>query len=70
MMPGTIAGSTLHMDYWEAWSQGMKDLWNTNCIDAHLTCSSGNVGDGRKIKGMDLNNTFPNHELVPLSSIQ
>ena len=70
MMPGTVAGSTLHMDYWEAWSRSMKDLWNTNCIDGHLTCSNGNVGDGREIKGMGLNNTFPNHDLVPLSSIQ
>ena len=69
MMPGTVPGSTLHMDYWEAWSQVLKDLWNAKCIDGHLTCSAGNVGDGRMIKGMDLNNTFPNHELVPLSSI-
>jgi len=69
MMPGTVAGSTLHMDYFEAWSQVMKDLWNANCIDGHLTCSNGNVGDGRQIKGMGLNNVFPNHELVPLSSI-
>jgi hypothetical protein len=69
MMPGKAAGSTLHMDYWEAWSQIMKDLWNANCLDRHLTCSSGNIGDGRRIKGMDLNNSFPNHELVPLSSI-
>ena len=69
MMPGTVAGSTLHMDYFEAWSQVLKDLWNSNCIDKHLTCSDGNVGDGRKIKGMQLNNTFPNHVLVPLSSI-
>lgn len=70
MMPGTVPGSTLHMDYWEAWSQVLKDLWNANCIDKHLTCSNGNVGDGRQIKGMGLNNTFPNHVLVPLSSIQ
>jgi hypothetical protein len=67
MMPGTVAGSTLHMDYWEAWSRPIKDLWNANCIDKHLTCSSGNVGDGRKINGMDI--SVANHELVPLSSI-
>jgi len=69
MMPGTVPGSTLHMDYWEAWSPVMKNLWQTNCIDGHLTCSTGNVGDGREIKGMQQSGAFPNHVLVPLSSI-
>ena len=69
MMPGTVPGSTLHMDYWEAWSPVMKNLWQTNCIDGHLTCSTGNVGDGREIKGMQQSGAFPNHVLVPLNSI-
>jgi len=70
MMPGTVPGATLHMDYWEAWSRPMKDLWNANCIDGHLSCSAGNVGDGRKIKGMENDAApVPNHETVPLSSI-
>jgi len=70
MMPGTVPGSTLHMDYWEAWSSVLKDLWNANCIDRHLTCSEGNVGDGRKIKGMGIDVVpLPNHVLVPVSSI-
>jgi len=68
MMPGTVAGSTLHFDYWEAWSPVMKALWQTHCIDGHLSCSTGNVGDGREIKGMKMI-TQPNHVLVPLSSI-
>jgi hypothetical protein len=55
------------MEYWEAWSRPIKDLWNANCIDKHLTCSSVNVGDGRKINWMDI--SVANHELVPLSSI-
>jgi hypothetical protein len=70
MMPGTIAGSTLHMDYWEAWSKPIKDLWEVNCLNRHLSCSDGNVGDGRKIAGMQIDaSPVPNHVLVPLSSI-
>ena len=69
MMPGTVPGSTLHMDYWEAWSDPVKALWQKNCIDGHLSCSAGNVGDGREIKGMQQVGSVPNHELVPLSSI-
>ena len=69
MMPGTVAGSTLHMDYWEAWSPVVKNLWQTNCINGHLSCSTGNVGDGRQIRGMQQVGAVPNHELVPLSSI-
>jgi hypothetical protein len=70
MMPGTIAGSTLHMDYWEAWSPLLKDLWNAKCLDGHLTCSSGNVGDGRQIKGMQIDaSPIPNHILVSLNTI-
>ena len=68
MMPGTVPGATLHMDYWEAWSETIKDLWNSHCIDEKLTCSEGNVGDGRKIKGME-NTGVGNHVLVPVNSI-
>jgi len=69
MMPGMPAGSTLHMDYWEAWSTPIKELWQRNCIDGHLTCSTGNVGDSRQIKGMQQAGPVPNHVLVPLASI-
>ena len=69
MVAGTVAGTTLHMDYWEAWSPTFKALWTTNCIDGHLTCSTGNVGDGREIRGMQQIGAVPNHVLVPLTSI-
>lgn len=69
MYPTRPAGSTLHFDYWEAWSPAFKALWQTNCIDGHLSCSSGNVGDGRRIKGMEQVGSYPAHVTVPLSSI-
>ena len=67
MMPGTVPGSTLHMDYWEAWSPTIKALWQKNCVDGPQSCSDGNVGDGRKVRGMS--GPQANHLLVPLSSI-
>ena len=63
MMPGTIAGSTLHFDYFEAWSPAVKDTWQTRCIDAHLTCADGQLGNGTKIKGITVP---PPHQLVPV----
>jgi hypothetical protein len=69
MMPGMPAGSTLHMDYWEAWSPLIKSLWQTQCIDGHLTCSTGNVGDWRQIKGMQQVGTFSVQPKVLLSSL-
>jgi hypothetical protein len=70
MMPGTTAGTTLHMDYFEAWSPAVKSLWEAHCINEHHSCSSGNLGDGREVKGMQQVGPFPDHVLVPLSSVQ
>lgn len=69
MTGGKPAGSCLHMDYWEAWSKPIKDLWQVNCIDGHLSCSAGNVGDSREIKGMQQVGPFDIHVLVPLTAI-
>ena len=69
MMPDAPAGTTLHMDYWEAWSSTFKDLWQKNCIDGPSSCSTGNVGDGRQIKGMQQIGAYPSGVKVALSSI-
>lgn len=69
MQPEKPAGSSLHFDYWEAWSPTLKDLWQKNCIDGRLSCSTGNVGDGRQIKGMQQVGPYPSHVTVTLSSI-
>jgi hypothetical protein len=69
MMPGTTPGKTLHMDYWEAWSPVVKNIWQTSCIDGHLSCAAGNLGNGQEVKGMQQIGAFPIHVLVPLSSI-
>jgi hypothetical protein len=69
MMAGTTAGSTLHFDYWEAWSPAVKAIWQDNCIDKHHSCSAGNLGDGTQVHGMQQVGPFPSHVLVPVSSI-
>ena len=67
MMPGTVAGSTLHFDYFEAWSPTVKDLWFRNCIDKHQTCAQGDLGTGMQIKEAGVpSEGWPRHQLVPV----
>jgi hypothetical protein len=63
MVPGAPAGSTLHFDYFEAWSPAIKAKWQANCIDGHLTCADGQLGDGTHIKTIT---PQPFHQLVPI----
>ena len=62
------AGTTLHFDYFEGWSPTVKATWQKYCIDGHLSCSAGELGDGTEI---DPGNpaTRPVHQLVSLSTI-
>jgi hypothetical protein len=46
-----VAGSTWHMDYWEAWSPTVKATWHRTCINQRFSCSSGDLGDGTYIIG-------------------
>ena len=70
MMPGVAAGTTLHMDYFEAWSPKAKAVWQANCINGPRSCSSGDMGDGTAIKGAGMpQGGWTNHQLVALSSL-
>jgi hypothetical protein len=71
MVPGIAAGSTWHMDYWEAWSPTVKATWHQYCINGHLTCSGGDLGNGTDMKASNLYpiSDYPKHQLVALSSI-
>lgn len=44
------AGSTMHMDYFEAWSPMARKAFHAACIDKHLSCNNGDLGDGRQMK--------------------
>lgn len=46
-MMGTPAGEGFHIDYWEAQEPSIREAWNRECIDKHLNCSGGVLGDGR-----------------------
>ena len=67
MVPGAPPGTTFHADYWEAWSPTVRETWETNCIDAHMSCAGGDLGNGTVIKGMTVPST--RSQLVDLSSI-
>jgi hypothetical protein len=69
MIPGIAAGSTLHADYWEAWSPVAKKKWQTNCLDAPRSCSSFEYGDGTFTPGGSPAGGWPIQPKVPLSSI-
>jgi hypothetical protein len=70
MVPGAANGSTFHMDYWEAWSPTIKATWHADCINKHMSCSNGGLGDGTEIKGAGVPwGGWTKHQLVALSSI-
>jgi hypothetical protein len=43
-------GSTLHADWFGAWDSTVQQKWTDHCIDNHLNCSSGTLGNGQQIK--------------------
>jgi hypothetical protein len=62
------AGSTLHFDYFEAWSPTIKARWEKGCLQNHKSCNLGDLGDGWSIAYEPAGNR-PTHQLVPLSSL-
>jgi hypothetical protein len=67
MVPGIKAGATFHFDYFEAWSPTIKNAWFRNCIDKHLTCANGDLGNGLQMKdaGVPIGG-WTRHQLVPV----
>ena len=51
MLPGAKPGATLHADYIEAWNPAAKAIWEANCIDKALSCSGGDLGNGKQLIG-------------------
>ena len=47
MLPGAKAGQTLHADYEEKWVGAAKAIWLANCIEKALSCSGGDLGNGK-----------------------
>jgi hypothetical protein len=69
MVPGAAPGTTFHADYWEAWSPTVRLTWEANCIDGHLNCAGGDLGNGTVIKGMTVPNTSGLVPVPPMPAI-
>ena len=67
MVPGAPAGSTFHVDYWEAWSPTIKKAWHDGCINLHYSCGGAALGNGMAIKGGDVPwGGYPAQQYVPV----
>jgi hypothetical protein len=66
-MSGTpvAAGSTLHFDYFEAWSPTVKAQWEKGCLEAHKSCNRGDLGNGTMI-APEPAGPRPTHQVVPI----
>lgn len=48
--PGHKRGDTFHADFFMAWDPEIHDMWEKNCLDKMLSCSGGDLGNGKAIK--------------------
>jgi hypothetical protein len=48
MTPMT-SGSTFHADWFGAWDDNALATWIANCINKHLSCSGGDLGNGSQL---------------------
>lgn len=64
-----IPGTTLHMDYFEAWSPEIKGRFHASCINKHENCNNGDLGDGIQMMEAGVPpNWFPIPALVPVGN--
>lgn len=68
MAPDKPKGHTFHADFFMAWDQGVHDTWYANCIQKLLSCSGGQLGNGKDLKGAQQPNYGWKHpqRLVPV----
>jgi hypothetical protein len=61
-------GWSLHADWFGAWDPTIMATWTANCINKHLSCTGGDLGNGTQMKGAAAPSygwTNPQH-LVPI----
>lgn len=46
-MPTQVGGTSFHWDYFEAWDDSIRNMWETFCINGLLNCAGGNLGAGK-----------------------
>lgn len=52
MHPELPHGSTFHADFFMAWDPTVHMMWEANCIDKMLNCSSGDLGNGWQMRNV------------------
>lgn len=48
-MPNAVPGTTMHSDWFGAWDDDVMAIWMANCIEKMLSCSGGDLGNGRQL---------------------
>ena len=51
MEPDKPHGFTLHADWFGAWDNLAEKKWMDGCVNSHLNCSGGDLGDGDQLPG-------------------
>ena len=59
------AGYTFHADWFGAWDNTIMGMWMDNCINKLLSCSAGDLGNGKMMKQFAGFSWTANPRLVP-----
>ncbi len=65
MRPDLPYGTTFHADWFGAWDPTIMATWTDNCINKHLSCAGGNLGNGKMMKMYSGFDWYANPRLVP-----
>jgi hypothetical protein len=70
MVEETDYGTTLHLDYWEAWDTTIRTRWYDNCLTEHRSCNRGELGDTTQMKNAGSgNDVSPGHTYAPRNRV-
>jgi hypothetical protein len=56
IMPGMAPkrpGTTMHADWFGAWDDTVMKMWTDHCVNKLLSCSGGDLGNGKQLKMFD-----------------
>jgi len=59
-------GTSFHADWFGAWDDTVKAMWEGNCVNKLLNCSGGDLGNGKQLKMFSGFTWTANPRLVPV----